>query len=69
MHWSPRPDLNRRPLPYQGSALPTELRGLTLYKNHTKYCLYYIKKRKTQILAITNHTFLELVAGFEPATC
>ena len=26
--WSPRPDLNRWPLPYQGSALPTELRGL-----------------------------------------
>ena len=26
-NWSPRPDLNRWPLPYQGSALPTELRG------------------------------------------
>jgi hypothetical protein len=25
--WSPRPGSNRRPLPYQGSALPTELRG------------------------------------------
>jgi hypothetical protein len=24
---SPRPDSNRRPLPYHGSALPTELRG------------------------------------------
>lgn len=24
---SPLPDLNRRPLPYHGSALPTELRG------------------------------------------
>src|SRR5687768_9359277 len=25
--WSPRPGSNRRPLPYQGSALPAELRG------------------------------------------
>ena len=25
--WSPRRDSNSRPLPYQGSALPTELRG------------------------------------------
>src|SRR5690606_12138152 len=25
--WSPRPDSNRRPRPYQGRALPTELRG------------------------------------------
>src|SRR6266487_4259177 len=25
--WSPRRDSNPRPLPYQGSALPTELRG------------------------------------------
>gem|GEM_PF-6590547 len=25
--WSPRTDLNCRPLPYQGSALPTELPG------------------------------------------
>jgi hypothetical protein len=24
---SPLPDSNRRPLPYHGSALPTELRG------------------------------------------
>jgi hypothetical protein len=27
MVWSPRPDSNRRPHPYQGCALPTELRG------------------------------------------
>ena len=27
MQWSPRPGSNRRPLPYQGSALPAELRG------------------------------------------
>src|SRR5690606_9501852 len=26
--WSPVPDSNRRPLPYHGSALPTELTGL-----------------------------------------
>src|SRR5574338_966692 len=26
--WSPRPGLNWRPRPYQGRALPTELRGL-----------------------------------------
>ena len=26
--WSPHPDSNRRPLPYQGSALPPELCGL-----------------------------------------
>jgi hypothetical protein len=25
--WSPRPGSNRRPRPYQGRALPTELRG------------------------------------------
>ena len=25
--WSPRADLNRRPRPYQGRALPTELHG------------------------------------------
>ena len=25
--WSPRADLNRRPRPYQGRALPTELQG------------------------------------------
>src|SRR4051794_921186 len=25
--WSPRPGLNRRPRPYQGRALPTELLG------------------------------------------
>ena len=25
--WSPRSDLNRRPPPYHGGALPTELRG------------------------------------------
>jgi hypothetical protein len=25
--WSPHPDSNRRPLPYQGSALPPELCG------------------------------------------
>src|SRR5512133_504341 len=28
--WSPRPGLNWRPRPYQGRALPTELRGLIL---------------------------------------
>jgi hypothetical protein len=27
--WSPEPDLNRRPRPYQGRALPTELSGQT----------------------------------------
>jgi hypothetical protein len=27
VNWSPRRDSNPRPLPYQGSALPTELRG------------------------------------------
>ena len=27
MRESPLPDSNRRPLPYHGSALPTELRG------------------------------------------
>ena len=27
VQWSPRPGSNRRPLPYQGSALPAELRG------------------------------------------
>jgi hypothetical protein len=27
MNWSPRPGSNRRPYPYQGYALPTELRG------------------------------------------
>ena len=27
LEWSPRPDLNRRPLRYQRSALPTELHG------------------------------------------
>jgi hypothetical protein len=27
--WSPEPDLNRRPHPYQGCALPTELSGQT----------------------------------------
>src|SRR5438094_5745070 len=26
-HWSPRPGLNWLPRPYQGRALPTELRG------------------------------------------
>src|SRR5438132_1449656 len=26
-HWSPCPGLNRRPRPYQGRALPTELHG------------------------------------------
>src|SRR5438309_12041513 len=25
--WSPRPDSNRGPFPYQGNALPPELRG------------------------------------------
>ena len=25
--WSPRPDSNRRPPPYHGGALPTELHG------------------------------------------
>src|SRR5204862_7632140 len=29
--WSPRPGLNGRPRPYQGRALPTELRGLRVY--------------------------------------
>ena len=29
-YWSPQPDLNRWPLPYQGSALPTELCGPSL---------------------------------------
>ncbi len=29
--WSPRTDSDRRPLPYQGSALPTELRGQHKY--------------------------------------
>jgi hypothetical protein len=27
--WSPEPDSNRRPRPYQGRALPTELSGQT----------------------------------------
>src|SRR5258708_12405730 len=27
MIWSPRPDSNRGPFPYQGNALPPELRG------------------------------------------
>ncbi len=27
MEWSPRPDSNRGPFPYQGNALPPELRG------------------------------------------
>src|SRR5260370_40795328 len=26
-YWSPRPDSNRGPFPYQGNALPPELRG------------------------------------------
>ena len=30
--WSPRADLNRRPHPYQGCALPTELQGPVLTK-------------------------------------
>ncbi len=29
---SPLPELNRRPLPYHGSALPTELRGRGLLR-------------------------------------
>ena len=31
--WSSYPDLNRRPLPYQGSALPTELYELNSYSS------------------------------------
>src|ERR1700686_3992843 len=27
VNWSPRPDSNRGPFPYQGNALPPELRG------------------------------------------
>src|SRR5436309_13769937 len=30
--WSPCPGLNRRPRPYQGRALPTELHGHTRYR-------------------------------------
>ena len=33
-HWRSRPDLNRRPLPYQGSALPTEPRDHTVNRHH-----------------------------------
>ena len=32
-HWRSRPDLNRRPLPYQGSALPTEPRDHNVCQN------------------------------------
>ncbi len=34
---SHRADLNRRPLPYHGSALPTELRWQRVGKNHDHY--------------------------------
>ena len=56
--WSPRPDLNRWPLPYQGSALPTELRG-------QQNVLYY---SVNTIVCAKPSYLLERETGFEPAT-
>src|SRR5260370_6965190 len=36
--WSPRPDSNRGPFPYQGNALPPELRGRAQPKDTSGRC-------------------------------
>src|SRR5258708_19846467 len=37
--WSPRPDSNRGPFPYQGNALPPELRGRAQPKDTSGRCI------------------------------
>ncbi len=39
MLWSPHPDLNRGPLPYQGSALPLSYVGTTCVGTSTFFRL------------------------------
>ena len=52
--WSPRPGLNRRPRPYQGRALPTELHGQNRIKNDKLtihgYCFHSSRRRGRNIL-------------------
>jgi hypothetical protein len=66
--WSPYPDLNRRPLPYQGSALPLSYMGNIILPGHsypwTPIQLFYAYTQFSILNpAICHHIFYQHIVG------
>ncbi len=71
--WSPRPDLNRRPRPYQGRALPLSYPGQPTRKEtlfYLRVSSFFTAKEPFYIghLFPNSELTMERETGFEPAT-
>jgi hypothetical protein len=47
--WSPYPGLNRRPLPYQGSALPLSYMGINIFRRNLIVAFSLIQQQRSEI--------------------